>query len=96
MHSLVYGSRYMVVSGWVKNVNNMRILGGKVSGTLSPIFLYSHLLFGVRCVKQIVIRPITPQLSLLFSTQKKPISHLLIVTYTLNPQPLLLRPLEKI
>ncbi len=85
-----------VLFAWVKNVNNLRA-GGWVSGVLSsPVNKKSVQESTLGNGKLLFTQLSIPSQTTLFSTLKNLFFTLLNISYTHNPQGLLLRPLMRI
>lgn len=82
------------INAWVKNVNKLRVNSSKNSAVSSPVYLNTITTQMNVDVQLPVILFSIHQVNSTISTLKIKLLYLLEITYTHNPHPLLLEPLN--
>ncbi len=96
MLRLVDSRWYVVISRWVKFVNNLFKSSWLSSVLLSPVYIKANSINTINKVQVWFVQVFYTFLYSYVSTYKKYLYNLLINVYTHNPQHLLLRPIKKI
>lgn len=96
MRKMVYGRWYMVASGWVKNVNKLRINSSVTSALSSPAWVNTIATHPLVNVQLQVVHQSVHFFTQRLSTVKIALSYLSFVSFPYYPHPLLLEPLKKI